>query len=110
MEYSRMLETKVDRPARQTSDVPTDLAQWPYQIRAAGPGPSQRQQQLLLLREHFPELLPSKPYAADWPEQGLRILPRRLALRRRHIQLNGPASLVWMVHDIDHGEAYHCHR
>jgi hypothetical protein len=33
-----------------------------------------------------------------------------MALRRRHLQLNGPAMLTWMVHDIDQSDAYYRHR
>ena len=33
-----------------------------------------------------------------------------MALQRRHIQLNGPASFRWMPHDIDHAGAYFAHR
>jgi hypothetical protein len=62
------------------------------------------------VRQRFAELLPRKTYAADRPDQGLRILPRQQALRHRHVQLNGPAKLVWMPHDIDHPGAYYCHR
>jgi hypothetical protein len=41
---------------------------------------------------------------------GLRIRQKNLALERRHIQLNGPASFRWMPHDIDHAGAYFAHR
>jgi hypothetical protein len=58
----------------------------------------------------FPELLPRKPYAADGLHDGLRILSRPHALRRRHIQFKSPAAYRWMLHDIDQPDAYHAHR
>src|SRR5262249_1011692 len=62
------------------------------------------------LRQQFPALIPSRPYCVDYLEQGLHIRPRDLALRRRHIQLNGPSAFVWMPHDIDRPDAYFAHR
>jgi hypothetical protein len=62
------------------------------------------------LRQLFPTLIPRKPYCADFLEQGLRIRSRDLALRRRHVQLNGPSSFMWMPHDIDRADAYFAHR
>jgi hypothetical protein len=61
------------------------------------------------LRAMFSGLIPSKPYCADTLADGLRIKPRARALERRHIQFNGPATFQWMVHDIDHREAYFAH-
>jgi hypothetical protein len=58
----------------------------------------------------FPDLIPAKPYCANDLQDGLRILPKSDALRRRHIQLNGPASYTWMTHDIDRPGAYFAHR
>ena len=82
------------------------LRQWPYQIRARRKLPEMQRR----LVDRFPELLPLKPYAADDLEHGLLILPRVQALRRRHIQLNGPSSYTWMTHDIDDPSAYYVHR
>jgi hypothetical protein len=82
-----------------------EMKQWPYQIEAIGSlGAS------LQLVDRFPDLLPAKPYAADDPRHGLLILARHQALRRRHIQLNGPNSYTWMTHDIDDSGAYYAHR
>ena len=61
------------------------------------------------LRRSFPNLIPRKPYCADNLEDGLRIRSTTSALERRHIQLNGPASFQWMVHDIDRPDAYFAH-
>src|SRR6516225_995952 len=44
------------------------------------------------LRQLFPILILSWPYCTDYIEQGLRIRLRDLALRRQHIQLNGPRA------------------
>jgi hypothetical protein len=57
----------------------------------------------------FPGMVPQKPYCADELSDGLRIRSRSLALQRRHLQLNHPASLAWMVHDIDQPAAYVAH-
>ena len=81
------------------------LAPWPTQIEAqageVGPSP---------LRDRFAELLPNKPYAVDDLQDGLRILTRPHALRRRHLQFNAPFSLRWMLHDVDDPAAYFAHR
>ena len=61
------------------------------------------------LRASFPDLIPSKPYCADLLDEGLQIRKRVEALKRRHIQFNGPASFQWMVHDIDRPLAYFAH-
>ena len=84
----------------------SEMTQWPYQIEAftGSLGGPRR------LVDRFPEFLPAKPYAADDPRHGLLILPRLQALRRRHIQLNGPNSYTWMTHDIDDPSAYYAHR
>ena len=62
------------------------------------------------LRQVFPSLIPAKPYCADDPESGLKILARPKALTKRLIQLNGPHSFQWIVHDIDDPSAYFAHR
>jgi hypothetical protein len=61
------------------------------------------------LRQAFPDLIPAKPYCADFLDDGLRIRSRRVALRRRHVQINGPSSFTWMPHDIDRAGAYYAH-
>jgi hypothetical protein len=55
-------------------------------------------------------LIPAKPYCADNLSDGLRIRGRERALQKRHIQLNHPATLAWMVHDIDQPGSYFAHR
>jgi len=62
------------------------------------------------LRQAFSDLIPAKPYCADNLSDGLRIRKRKLALERRHIQLNGPATFRWMPHEIDHAGAYFAQR
>lgn len=62
------------------------------------------------LRQRFPTLIPRKPYCADYLEHGRRVWARNLALAQRHIQLNGPSSFVWELHDIDLPDAYFAHR
>jgi hypothetical protein len=64
----------------------------------------------LSLRERFGDTLPMKPYAADHLPGRLRIEPRASALRRRHIQLNHPSTVSWLVQDIDSREACIAHR
>ena len=61
------------------------------------------------LRQGFPSLIPRKPYCTDELSDGLRIRSRSFALEKRHLQLNHPASLVWMAHDIDRADAYFAH-
>ena len=61
------------------------------------------------LRQDFPKLIPSKPYCADHLADGLQIRRKAIALQRRHLQLNGPASFQWMTHDIDRPGAYFAH-
>jgi hypothetical protein len=53
------------------------------------------------LRAAFPDLLPRKPYCADQLSDGLLIRERASALKRRHIQLNDPSTVRWVVHDLD---------
>ena len=62
------------------------------------------------LRQAFPNLIPAKPYCADFLSDGLKIREKKSALERRHLQLNGPATFRWMPHDIDHPGAYFAHR
>ena len=61
------------------------------------------------LRQAFPDLIPSKPYCADVLEGGLSIRSKLAALRRRHIQMNGPSAFAWMLHDTDRSDAYFAH-
>jgi Replicase family/Primase C terminal 1 (PriCT-1) len=58
----------------------------------------------------FPGLIPFRPYCSDYVGDGLQIRRRGAALQKRHIQLNGPATLRWMIHDIDRPDAYFAHR
>ena len=54
----------------------------------------------------FPGLIPTKPYCADYFDEGLRIRGRKEALKRRHVQFNGPNSFDWINFDVDRDEAY----
>jgi hypothetical protein len=58
----------------------------------------------------FAELIPAKPYCCDYPEHGLKIRAHAAALKRRHIQFNGPNAFSWMLHDIDRSDAYFAHK
>ena len=84
------------------------LAQWPNQVEALAEVWRSRCERPL--RERFAELLPVRPFAADDPHHGVRILTRPHALRRRHLQFNAPFSLRWILHDIDDSQAYFVHR
>lgn len=57
----------------------------------------ERQLQLPL----FAERLPRRPYCSDDLAYGLRILPAQQALEKRYIQYNPPATINWLVYDID---------
>ena len=65
---------------------------------------------LVGLKGSFHAFIPSKPYCADYLEEGLRIRSRATALTRRHLQMNGPAAFQWMLHDIDRGGAALAHK
>jgi len=62
------------------------------------------------LRQAFPDLVPQKPFCADWLSDGLKIRGKNSALKHRHIQLNSPTTFRWMPHDIDRPSAYFAHR
>jgi len=98
------------------AEFENNLAQSPYQIIAApaagGAGvpaavgsetwtpPKQPS-----LQEQFSDLVPAKPYCTN--EMGpLQIRSRDIALRYRHIQVNGPLSFRWMTFDVDRSDAY----
>jgi len=61
------------------------------------------------LQLDFPNHIPNRPYCADDFDYGLRIRGKKQALQHRHIQLNGPATFAWMLHDIDQPDAYCAH-
>jgi hypothetical protein len=88
------------------------VAQSPYQAKSPARGLEALQRHLGepdSLRMVFPQLVPARPYCADHLEGGLRIRRRDIALKKRHIQLNGPGSRVWMPHDIDRPDASVAH-
>ena len=58
------------------------------------------------LRQVFPDLIPAKPYCCDDPRQGLEILSKPFALKKRHIQLDTPKLVRWLPFDIDRPDAY----
>jgi len=62
------------------------------------------------LKGNFPQLIPARPYCGDYLRDGLSIRRRDVAITKRHLQLNGPASFQWMAHDIDRSDAYFAHR
>lgn len=55
---------------------------------------------------HFPDLLPWRPFATNGFEEGVYRVPRRLAQRRRYLQLNPRTSVGWLVFDIDRDGAH----
>ena len=80
----------------QSSDLVRQVGRKPYQIVA----PDWR-----TVHEHFAQLVPTRPYCADNPQDGLQILRRDQALQRRHIQLNGPHDIRWLNFDVDRPDA-----
>lgn len=51
--------------------------------------------------EQYQESLPTKPYATDDLERGLRICYKQKALTKRYLQHNPPAKIHWLVFDCD---------
>ena len=104
-------------PPKALHGPPESVAQWPYQIRALERGvlaDLQLNSEADLrphpgLRQVFPSLIPAKPFCSDHCDHGLLVRSKAQALKRRHIQFNGPASFAWMPHDIDQPGAYFAH-
>ena len=61
------------------------------------PDQTENVNQLQLFETHLPE----RPYCADSFERGLRILPRRAAMRRRYIEPQPPWEHLWLLFDVD---------
>jgi hypothetical protein len=53
----------------------------------------------------FIERLPKKPYCTDDFADGLKIRPKTTAIKYRHIQLNPPGILAFMLFDLDATES-----
>ena len=49
----------------------------------------------------FADRLPHRPYATNSLPAGLRVMPARMALEKRYVQYNGPATINWLAFDID---------
>ena len=49
----------------------------------------------------FAERLPYRPYATNSLPTGLRVMPALLAMEKRYVQYNGPATINWLCYDID---------
>ncbi|MGO4686220.1 replication initiation protein [Hyphomicrobium sp. 2TAF46] len=87
----------------QTAQIP-NLAQpdqapkWPLSHEGAS------------LRHFFADLLPARPYCSDNPSDGLLIRRRDIAIRKSHIQLNGPAFIQFLIFDDDDAGAALRHR
>lgn len=77
------------------------------QCRLASRGASAQADSLQLA---FPALIPERPYCCDDPGFGLQVRGRHAALKRRHIQFNGPSAFRWMVHDLDFPGAHRAHQ
>lgn len=95
------------KPARSLSD----RARYPSvsAVLASGNVPSRESRRNYTIEADFPNLVPVKPYCADYLSDGLVIRARALALKKRHVQLNGPSSFQWLTHDIDRPGAYFAH-
>jgi hypothetical protein len=61
------------------------------------------------LRQAFKDLIPNKPYYTNDIEHGVFIRPKLVAITKRLIQLNGPSTFQWIMHDIDRRGAYYAH-
>lgn len=57
-------------------------------------------------RDLFLERMPTKPYCCDCHEEGLKIRPKKTAIKYRHIQHNSPAFVSYLAFDIDHALAW----
>ena len=60
----------------------------------------------LVSPEAFPGMIPARPYCADDYESGVIVRSRKSALKRQHIQFNGPSVICWMNYDVDRDDAY----
>ena len=68
----------------------------PYQIIAPGAE---------VVRAGFGELIPARPYCTDELRDGLQIRQRKQAISCRHIQVNGPRVVSWLLFDVDRPDA-----
>jgi len=101
-------ETWVEARLEQLKAIQARTAQ----ARRSGKRPTRQQVSQRVhtnLRQAFPDLIPAKPYCADYLHEGLLIRSKPAALRRRHIQLNGPACFTWMPLDLDRPDAADAH-
>lgn len=53
----------------------------------------------------FIERLPEKPYCSSDLSHGLKIRAKQQALKHSHIQANPPATLAWLIFDVDRNDA-----
>lgn len=83
--------------AMQLDDVLTGL---PLAVPGAAPEEVTAEALGLVL-----ERLPRKPYCTDDLAMGTRVLPRRIALHRRYIQLDPPGRIGALVFDVDREHA-----
>ncbi len=56
--------------------------------------------------DRFGDLLPARPYCADYLNEGLLIRARRKALQFRHVQYNDPLRTFWLPFDVDREDAF----
>lgn len=82
--------------APQLDDVFTGLP-----LATPGAAPKESAEALGLVLER----LPRRPYCTDDLAAGVRVLPRRIALRRRYIQLDTPGRIGALVFDVDREHA-----
>jgi hypothetical protein len=89
--------------ARPQGPACADSSRYPYEDAAARSLP-------VCSPATFASLLPKKPYCADEVRDGLRILPAKLAITKRHIQVNSPNAFRFILHDIDYPGSYYAAR
>lgn len=56
--------------------------------------------------EQLTARFPHKPYCTDYLYAGLQVRPKRIALRKRYIQVNHPSYTNFFVFDLDYPTAY----
>ena len=54
----------------------------------------------------FIKCLPTKPYATDNLQFGLKIVSAEIAIKKRYLQPNKPTDLKWLVFDVDRPTAH----
>jgi hypothetical protein len=58
------------------------------------------------LLDYFYDSLPPRPWCADDYTQGSQFIDKEKAVKMRHIQVNGPGLVRWLVLDVDNPHAF----